>query len=416
MSSGAEQVLEAIRNFLGACRKPAIQAEGAALLELKEGCYALTLRPDGVLLEAWNAETNLTRRIRRVRAQRPGRLDLAFERFDKREGVLALIDLEHRTGAGASRIAQRRQFREQFRYFLRRQFPGWRIVELTTEPDLQHTLSPAYPRGLLRRGATGLAAISAPTAQTADGLLAFGLIWLDYLRRREPRLAVEALILHLPQERVTNTCLRLRWLNPEIVRFLVFAHGPGNLEAPVDPRDYGNVNTRLEPYPPTGPFPGATPEASLEASVRKQIQVISPDLLPSPVYGQVPAVVGLDRGIMDLLAATRDGRLAVIELKASQDPQLPIQALDYWLRVNWHAAQGDFSALGFFPGVPLRRDPPRLILVAPALEFHPTTERLLRYLSPSIEVERVGVAIPWENGLRVLFRACGAQAPATGFA
>lgn len=416
MSSGAEEVLEAIRNFLVTSRKPAIQAEGTGLLELNDGCYALTLRPDGVLLEAWSTETNLTRRIRRIRAQRPGRLDLTFERFDKREGVLALVDLEGRAGAAASRIAQRRQYREQFGYLLRRHFPGWRIVELTTEPDLQHTLSPAYPRALLRRGACGLAAISAPVAHAADGLLAFGLIWLDYVRRREAGLTVEGLILDLPEERVTNTCLRLRWLNPEMARFFVFAHGPGNLEVAVDPRDYGNLNTRLETYTPAQHFPRASPEARLEASARRQIQVISPDLIPSPVYGQVPAVIGLERGVLDLLAAARDGRLAVIELKASQDPQLPVQALDYWLRVNGHAAQGDFSARGFFPGIPLRRDPPRLILVAPALEFHPTTETLLRYFSPSIEVERVGIAIPWENELRVLFRACGARTPATGLA
>jgi hypothetical protein len=47
-------------------------------------------------------------------------------------------------------------------------------------------------------------------------------------------------------------------------------------------------------------------------------------------------------------------------------------------------------------------------LVAPALEFHPTTETILRYFSPAIDVERVGLALEWRTKLQVLFRASGA--------
>jgi hypothetical protein len=31
----------------------------------------------------------------------------------------------------------------------------------------------------------------------------------------------------------------------------------------------------------------------------------------------------------------RDGRLAVLELKAGEDIHLILQAVDYWLRVRW---------------------------------------------------------------------------------
>jgi len=70
---------------------------------------------------------------------------------------------------------------------------------------------------------------------------------------------------------------------------------------------------------------------------------------------------------MDLLACDRRGRLAVIEIKAAADLQLPLQALDYWLRVKWHLDRGEFASKGYFPGVELRPDPPRLLLIAPAL-------------------------------------------------
>jgi hypothetical protein len=100
-----------------------------------------------------------------------------------------------------------------------------------------------------------------------------------------------------------------------------------------------------------------------------------------------------------------------VELKASADLHLPLQALDYWIRVKWHLGRGEFGANGYFPGVELRPDDPRLILVSPALEFHPTTETILDYFAPHIEVERVGVAVEWRKGLEIMFRLSGAQRP-----
>jgi hypothetical protein len=154
------------------------------------------------------------------------------------------------------------------------------------------------------------------------------------------------------------------------------------------------------------------PEAWLESQVRQNLDAIDPSLAPSPVYNQVPAFAAGDRGIIDLLAADRAGRLAVIELKASADLHLPLQALDYWMRVNWHLERDEFGSHGYFPELPLKKDPPRLLLVAPALEFHPTTEGILSYLAPSIEVERIGLGIGWRRGLNVMFRLRGAERPA----
>jgi len=125
----------------------------------------------------------------------------------------------------------------------------------------------------------------------------------------------------------------------------------------------------------------------------------------------VPAFAAGERGILDLLAVDYSGRLTVVELKASADLHLPLQALDYWLRVKWHLDRGDFSRHGYFPGIELRPDPPRLLLVSPALEFHPTSETLLSYFAPGIEVQRIGLAVEWRRELQVLFRLQGAQRP-----
>ena len=82
------------------------------------------------------------------------------------------------------------------------------------------------------------------------------------------------------------------------------------------------------------------------------------------------------------------------------------------MRVRWHLDRDEFSAQGYFPGTALRKDPPRLLLIAPALEFHPTTENILDYFSPQIEVERIGLGIHWRSTLDVMFRLRGAERPA----
>jgi len=153
------------------------------------------------------------------------------------------------------------------------------------------------------------------------------------------------------------------------------------------------------------------PEAWLESQARAQIESHDASLLPDPIYGQVPAFTGGERGVLDLLAVDRTGRLVVIELKATADLHLPMQALDYWVRVKWHLDRGEFGAYGYFPGIALRPDPPRLLLVSPSLDFHPTTETILSFFSHHVDVERIGVGLEWRQGLRVMFRLPGAQRP-----
>ncbi len=154
------------------------------------------------------------------------------------------------------------------------------------------------------------------------------------------------------------------------------------------------------------------PEAWLESIIRSNVQTIDASLVTAPVYGQVPAIAGQNRTVIDLLAVDYTGRLAVLELKASPDLHLPLQALDYWLRVKWHLDRGEFSKFGYFPGVELRGEPPRLILIAPALQFHPAMETILRFFSPEIDVVRIGLSPDWRERLRIMFRLVGAERPA----
>src|SRR5207248_3767443 len=121
-------------------------------------------------------------------------------------------------------------------------------------------------------------------------------------------------------------------------------------------------------------------------------------------YSQVPAFSASDRAMIDVLATTRGGRLAVIELKADEDIHLPLQGLDYWARVRWHHARGEFTQSGYFPGRELSADDPLLYLVAPALRVHPATDTLLRYFSSDIEWALVVLDERWRVGVRLVFR------------
>jgi hypothetical protein len=146
------------------------------------------------------------------------------------------------------------------------------------------------------------------------------------------------------------------------------------------------------------------PERWLESVVRKDAGVLDERIDSRWVYSQVPAFAAGDRGMIDLLTVTRDGRLVVIELKAQEDLHLPLQGLDYWARVHWHHARDDFKNFGYFGGCELSGKPPVLLLVSPALHLHPATDTLLRYLSPEIDWKVLGIDEHWRWGVKVIFR------------
>lgn len=159
--------------------------------------------------------------------------------------------------------------------------------------------------------------------------------------------------------------------------------------------------------------PNATPpqyaERWFESVVRRHMPFLDPDLLPAPIHGQVLTFAAGDRDLIDLLAIAPSGRLAVLELKVAEDLHLPVQALDYWMRIAWHLERDELRHL--FPENSVDQKPPKLLLIAPAMSFHSSNADVLRYFAPQIEVERIGVNSDWRNGLRVVLRLTGAAVP-----
>lgn len=145
-------------------------------------------------------------------------------------------------------------------------------------------------------------------------------------------------------------------------------------------------------------------ERWLESIVISDVTRIDPALDPRFVYSQVPAFSDVNRGVIDILGIRSDRRLAVIELKLSEEINLPFQALDYWIAVKELAARKKFQDSGYFKDFAPNDAPPVLYLVAPAFRFHSSTDILLRYFDPSIEIQLVGINAGWRKGLKVLFR------------
>jgi hypothetical protein len=486
-----EELRGAIEEFLRSAKEPALLEPGEELLLLTPDTYSLEMRGSRLTLSAWDRNRNWTRRIVMVAAGSAARLEITVEKFARRQGQMWMLDLGKRGGIEMGKRSGRLVFRERFRLLLMRQFPGWALAEISAEADLEHSLSPAFPRAFLKHGQHGWAAIACPPEGDAPAVLTFGLIWLSYLRARERRVAVEGLALYLPSQKERSIALRVLCLNPDMARFEIYTYDDRDDVSRAEPRDYGNLDTRLDQC--RRPAPNRTeawqqiaqlpevervakhdgrlslrvrgiefaeltdgelrfglsgrraadprhapeiesivgelararsaesdrahplylqyPEAWLESMVRANLEQIDATLQLEPVYGQVPAFAGGQRGVLDLLAVDRYGRLAVVELKASVDVHLPLQALDYWVRVKWHLDRGEFQTHGYFPGIELAAGPPRLLLVSPSLEFHPSTETILSYFAPVVEVERIGLAVEWRKGLHVMFRLCGAQRP-----
>ena len=146
------------------------------------------------------------------------------------------------------------------------------------------------------------------------------------------------------------------------------------------------------------------PERWLESLVIQNISALDDQLDPRWCYSQVPAFSAADRAMIDVLTVTREGRLALLELKADEDIHLPLQAIDYWARVTWHHDRREFQKFGYFTGRELSPQTPFLVMVAPALHVHPATDTLLKYISPEIEWVLLGIDERWRKELRVVFR------------
>jgi hypothetical protein len=410
--SSVSDLASAIEQFLAACKRPAALEQGEELVELTRDTYAIEIRAGRLWFESYSEDRAISRRIISILERKPGLLECGVHRFANPPGRLSFFDLDrpatsHRTIAG-----HRRNFGERFRRMLTRQFPGWQMEQLSASLDLQRSFSAVYPRAKLSRGLQTVVAVACPAAELESGCLTAALLWFDYQRRRARPGSSHSLVLFLPEGAGSLSAQRLKWLRAQPLHTRVFLFNEHGAAGEVDPDDLGNIDTRVaggHTAPGDPPATSGKLEIALEAAVRRNLETVDATLLADYVHRQVLTFAACERNLIDLLTVDTGGRLCIVELKAAEDLQLPLQALDYWMRIRWHASRGQLTPL--FPGLTLSSQAPRLLLVAPASAFHPTNRTVLSYFSPEIDVQRIGVNSDWNRRLTVVMRLTGAHAP-----
>lgn len=490
---GLSNELEANLRELTSAGPVELRENGARVAPLSVLSWEVRGNSAKPLLHLWSEHHNLTRRVLAITDRSEERLALAVERFGRlRPDRLEFVRIV------AERSA-RDQSREEFCQWIERlcetQFPDDTPNSFSIHPDLEHSLSGNYARGILNAGRTNwavLAAVENESSTNASRCLAFGLLWLDRVRGFAGKVPVAGLRLLLPKEAVAAVAHLVAVIDPKIqIEIFEFNRAREVLEK-ITPSALANItswlvparemqslldraSTELDAIRALAPlfitshasvpqkqiilrFRGlsfarwedhkvffgvpdpreeltasnwrklkqllrdlathrnplaadtmhtlyrAQPERWLESSVREDVTRIDASLDPRFAYTQVLANAGGEHGILDVLSVTRSGRLAILELKASESLNLTLQAADYWLRIKRHLDQGDISRYGYFPGVELQSAPPVVYLVAPALRFHPASDTLLRTLSPQLDVVRVGLTEDWRSGIRVVLR------------
>ncbi|HTS13690.1 MAG TPA: hypothetical protein VMH00_16340 [Candidatus Limnocylindrales bacterium] len=476
-----------------------VREDGEWLAGLSALHYEVRRSGKSALVHLWSDERNLARRVLRVREQSPERLVLEVQRFGRsRPGRLEFLRTDSPRAAGR---VTREQFRARFSRFLAERFPDSSVDFLSASPDLEHSFSGVYIRGRMHEGSREHALIAASPGESSasiEGILTFGILWLDWCRSHAQRRTVEGLRVFVPEG--TSRFIRERSLGIAAharLEVFEFDEREGKV-CKTDPADVGNLESwlaqrrevesdlaaardaiaRVRALAPAGselaqnmaarpvagthevamcfrglefarwrrdgitfgigdsrdrltertqprlerlardldlhrhslatetnhPLYRAAPERWLETLVMEEPARIDAQLDPRYLYSEVPALAAGDRGVLDVLGVTLRGRLVIIELKATENIQLPMQAVDYWLRVRRHQLAGDFRLHGYFAGLALSAEPPLVWLVAPGLRFHASTDTLLKYLSPEIHVTRIGINENWRRGVKVLFR------------
>jgi len=357
---------------------------------------------------------------------------------------------------------RRRAFQQEIGRALCEYFATRKILRQTLYSDRQHGIGGAYPRFIVGRQAV-ITVDPDEQAAVVNGIMRAAMLWAPLVRRpvaavvpRGRHATIAARLRHL--RRVRESILWLQWDGSRIERFEDFASEPEThvheFRMPEATAEVGRicalapdllqavphiagraVSIRLrgieiarisdtetqyplgEPlseviadldqarrYGSRHPLARAHEERWLESNLLAGIGRLIPSIDGRHIYPQVPSFIGEERNIIDLLTVTTEGRLVVIEIKASPDPDLPFQALDYWIAVERHRKAGDFQKNGYFPGRRLQEAPALLVLVAPLLAYHKTAGRLISTFPAEIPLMEIGINQAWKREIKILRR------------
>ena len=244
----ADELQASLQEFT-ACGIVEVRENGGCVAPFSGMSWEVRGSGEKPLLHLWSEQFNLTRRVLAITDHSEQRLALAVERFGRtKPDRLEFIRREFERGA---RELSREEFRDRLTHLLAEQFPDETLESLAVSPDLEHSLSGNYARGILRRGSSHVAVLAVPSGESSDtagNSLTYALLWLRHVRQSSCRGTITSVRVILPKNSCQLVAHRLAALDPQLSVEL-YEHDPAlNSVEKIDPRRAGNLDTWLVPY------------------------------------------------------------------------------------------------------------------------------------------------------------------------
>ena len=244
-----EQLNHVLADFLNQSSSAVMLEDGAVIFDLAEAKYSISGEHNKCLLHVWSSERNVVRRVLDLE-NRGETLRISVQKMGQnRPTKLEICRERDRRNASAKRAA-RVTYRKVLERALRRAFPEFPSLQLTTGIDLEKSFGPVYTRGLLQRGQSAFAVlgVNAQELQSSiDAALTFGILWLDHCRQAQAgKLVVEGLQMFVPAGCSGLVRERMARLSRDAAKWQLYElkEYDGELHA-IDIQDRGNVATRL---------------------------------------------------------------------------------------------------------------------------------------------------------------------------
>ena len=235
---------------IAASGRAEVREDGEWLADFNPLHFEIRRQGKNTLVHLRSGERNLTRRVVSVKEQSEERVVLDVQRFGRaKPGRLEFLCTDARRAAG--RIS-REQFRARIRRVLSESFPDAVVESLTVAPDLKNSFSGLYVRGQMHEGSSAWALVAVPPedeTSSAEASLAFGILWLDWLRSRAALRAVEGLRIFVPENFSRHLRERVLALSTSTRAEIFEYSGRDGQVRKVDPADAGKIQSRLLPRP-----------------------------------------------------------------------------------------------------------------------------------------------------------------------
>ena len=243
----AEALARELELFLLEAPHAVLIENGEVLFDFSAARYSVS-GEGKCILHVWSEQRNIVRRVLDFET-RPHLLRLSSLRFGQSKPEVLEIVAEAGQRTASALRATRAQYQKLLVRLLEREYAGAKIESVSAKADLEHSFSPVYTRAVVRTGQSAFAVLGVngdESQASIDATLTFGMLWLDYQRRRADRYHIEGLKLFLPCGQAEIVSQRMAQLDQSAVKWQLYQVGERSESCEeLDFRDHGNLATRL---------------------------------------------------------------------------------------------------------------------------------------------------------------------------